>query len=126
MFLHTVTVVNISENNNVLTFSNCIVNDVFFYSTKIISQEGKGENYSNTYNCIFSNESLKKYLKSSEYSMEEDTFTLIKNKTIIVKGETNINDLEDLDKIDDWFYVKTISDNSDYGAEDLRNIEVTN
>lgn len=126
MFPHTVTVVNISENSNVLTFSNCIVNDVFFYSKKIISQEGKGENYSNTYNCIFSNKSLKKYLKSSEYFMEEDTFTLIKNKTIIVKGETNINDLEDLDKIDDWFYVKTISDNSDYGADDLRNIEVTN
>lgn len=126
MFPHTVTVVNISDNNNVLVFNNCIVNDVFFYSTKIISQEGKGENYSNIYNCIFSNESLKKYLKSSEYSMKEDTFTLIKNKTIIVKGETNINDLGDLDKIDDWFYVKTISDNSDYGAEDLRNIEVTN
>lgn len=126
MFPHTVTVVNISDNNNVLVFNNCIVNDVFFYSTKIISQEGKGENYSNIYNCIFSNESLKKYLKSSEYSMKEDTFTLIKNKTIIVKGETNINNLGDLDKIDDWFYVKTISDNSDYGSEDLRNIEVTN
>lgn len=126
MFPHTVTVVNISDNNNVLVFNNCIVNNVFFYSTKIISQEGKGENYSNTYNCIFSNESLKKYLKSTEYSMKKDTFTLIKNKTIIVKGETNINNLGDLDKIDDWFYVKTISDNSDYGSEDLRNIEVTN
>ena len=126
MFPHTVTVVNISDNNNVLVFNNCIVNNVFFYSTKIISQEGKGENYSNTYNCIFSNESLKKYLKSTEYSMKKDTFTLIKNKTIIVKGETNINNLGDLDKIDDWFYVKTISNNSDYGSEDLRNIEVTN
>ena len=59
MFPHTITVVNIYDDKDVLIFNNCIVSDVFFYDKKIISQESKGENYSNTYNCVFSNESLK-------------------------------------------------------------------
>lgn len=126
MFPHTITVVNIYDDKGVLIFNNCIVSDVFFYDKKIISQENKGENYSNTYNCVFSNESLKKYKKPKEYKAENDTFTLVENQTIIIKGIEEINSLTDLENIDKWFYVKTISDDSDYGELSLRNIEVTN
>ena len=126
MFPHTITVVNIYDDNGVLIFNNCIVSDVFFYDKKIISQESKGENYSNTYNCVFSNESLKKYKKPKEYKAENDTFTLVENQTIIIKGIEEINSLTDLENIDKWFYVKTISDDSDYSELSLRNIEVTN
>lgn len=126
MFPHTITIVNIRDNKDKMTFNNCIVNDVFFYNTKIISQENKGENYSNTYNCVFSNKSLKKYKSPKEYKAENDTFTLVENQTIVIKGIKKINSLTDLENIDKWFYVKTISDNSDYGELSLRNIEVTN
>lgn len=126
MFPHTVTVINCISNNNTVSINQCSVNDVFFYSEKIISQENKGENYSNTYNCIFSNIALKKYLKPSEYDDSSDKFTLIENKTIIIKGDVDISNLDELKELNDWFYVKTISDDSDYGEEELRNIEVTN
>lgn len=126
MFPHTVTVFNCSNDNNDLIINECIVNDVFFYSEKIISQESKGEKYSNTYNCIFSNTALKKYLIPKKYNNSSDKFTLIENKTIIAKGDISIKKLDDLNDLDNWFYVKTIIDDSDYGTEELRNIEVTN
>lgn len=126
MFPHTVTVLNCVESNNTISINQCVVSDVFFYSEKIIAKESKGENYSNTYSCIFSNIALKKYLKPNEYDDSSDKFTLIENKTIIIKGETDISNLDELKELNDWFYVKTISDDSDYGEEDLRNIEVTN
>lgn len=126
MFPHTVTVLNCVESNNTVSINQCVVSDVFFYSEKIIAKESKGENYSNTYSCIFSNIALKKYLKPSEYDDSSDTFTLLENKTIIIKGEADISNLDELKELNDWFYVKTISDDSDYGEEDLRNIEVTN
>lgn len=126
MFPHTVTVLNFVDRNDSLIINNCVVKDTFFYNKKIISQESKGENYSNTYNCIFSAAALEKYLKPIEYNNSSSKFTLKENKTIIVKGDVHISKLEDLDNFDNWFYVKTISDNSDYGDEELRNIEVTN
>lgn len=126
MFPHTVTVLNCVESNNTISINQCVVSDVFFYSEKIIAKESKGENYSNTYSCIFSNIALKKYLKPNEYDDSSDNFTLIENKTIIIKGDVDISNLDELKELNDWFYVKTISDDSDYGEEDLRNIEVTN
>lgn len=126
MFPHTITVMNINTSTNPCTINNCIVDDVFFYNKKIISQENKGENYSNTYNCVFSNKALEKYLTPKEYNNTSNKFTLIENKTVIIKGNVSISNLDDLNELDNWFYVKTISDNSDYGEEDLRNIEVTN
>lgn len=126
MFPHTVTVINVDNSNNTLLINKCIVEGVFFYNKKIISQENKGENYSNTYNCIFSNIALQKYLPKKQYEGQIDKFTLIENKTIIVKGDVTIDKLDDLKSFDNYFYVKTISDNSDYGDESLRNIEVTN
>lgn len=126
MFPHTVTVLNVDTSRNPNIINNCVVGDVFFYNKKIISQENKGENYSNTYNCIFSNKALEKYLTPKEYSNTSKKFTLIENKTIIIKGEVSISSLDNLNELDNWFYVKTKSDNSDYGEEELRNIEVTN
>lgn len=126
MFPHTITVLNVDTSAKPCIINNCVVEDVFFYNKKIIVQENKNENYSNTYNCVFSNESLKKYLKPKEYNNTPDKFTLIENKTIIIKGKVSISKLDDLNQLDNYFYVKTISDNSDYGDNDLRNIEVTN
>lgn len=126
MFPHTVSVFNIDNSTNTLTINKCVVDDTFFYNKKIISQENKGENYSNTYNCIFSNIALKKYLSPKLYNNSKDKFTLVENKTIIAKGDVTITNIDDLKNIDNWFYVKTISDNSDFGDESLRNIEVTN
>lgn len=126
MFPHTITVLNVDTSVKPCIINNCVVEDVFFYNKKIIVQENKSENYSNTYNCVFSNESLKKYLKPKEYNNTPDKFTLIENETIIIKGKVSISKLDDLNQLDNYFYVKTISDNSDYGDNDLRNIEVTN
>lgn len=126
MFPHTVTVINVDTSKNPCIINKCIVNDVFFYNKKIISQESKGENYSNTYNCVFSNRALEKYLAPNEYVNTSDKFTLIENKTVIIKGNVSITSLDDLDGLDNWFYVKTKADNSDYGEEELKNIEVTN
>ena len=126
MFPHTVTVINIDTSTNPHAINKCIVDDVFFYNKKIISQENKGENYSNTYNCVFSNKALEKYLEPKQYINTSNKFTLIENKTIIIKGIASISSLDDLNKLDNWFYVKTKLDNSDYGEDELRNIEVTN
>lgn len=126
MFPHTVTVINVDNSNNTLLINKCVVEGVFFYNKKIISQENKGENYSNTYNCIFSNIALQKYLPKKQYEGQNDKFTIIENKTIIVKGDVTIDKLDDIKSFDNYFYVKTISDNSDYGDDSLKNIEVTN
>lgn len=129
MFPHTITVFNVDDSTDTLVINKCTVTDVFFYKEKIISQENKGEKYSNTYNCIFSDIALKKYLSLEAYTLLEDKtdkFTLVENKTIITKGDITIESLKDLEKLEDWFYIKTKSDHLDYGDESLRNIEVTN
>ena len=125
MFPHVVTVINSAKIKDKLTLKSCTVEDVFFYNQKIIAQENSGEKYSNTYHCIFSEASIEKYLKPKVYNLQDEHFTLEENKTIIIKGIVDISNLDDLENVDNWFYVKTISDNSDYG-EELKNIEVTN
>lgn len=126
MFPHTISVFNCITSENSVTINKCIVKDTFFYFKKVVSQENKGEVYSNVYNCVFFNQSLEKYLNPKEYNGQTDKFTLIENETIIAKGDVNISSLDELNNLNNWFYVKTISDDSDYGEEDLRNIEVTN
>lgn len=120
MFPHTITIFNIVNGR----YFREVVSDVFYISEKIVSQDGNGEKYTNTHRVIFSKESLNKYVDKSDFEVNTDTFTL-KINDIIVKGEIDeikdINDLKDYD----CFRIKTISDNSDYGNEYLRNIEVT-
>lgn len=120
MFPHTVTIFNIVDGQ----YIRRVVSDAFYISEKIISQEGNGEKYSNVHRVIFSNEALKNYVNTTDFKVDLEKFTLRTND-IIVKGEISpITDIKDL-KSCDYFRIKTISDNSDFGSEDLRNIEVT-
>lgn len=120
MFPHTITIFNIVNGQ----YIRRVVKDVFYISEKIISQEGNGEKYSNVHRVIFSNTSLEKYVAISDFKADSETYTL-KVNDIIVKGEINpINDIKELND-HDYFRIKTISDNSDFGSEYLRNIEVT-
>ncbi len=122
MFPHAITVVNIIDGN----WHKEIVEDVFYYSDKIVSLDGKAEKYIDTHVCIFSNQSLKKYRDINEYKTDFKGFTLQTND-LIVKGKiTDINDIRSLQKSGlDYFSIKTISKNNDYGSIELRNIEVT-
>lgn len=120
MFPHTITIFNIVDGQ----YIRKVVSDVFYVSEKIISQEGNGEKYTNTHRVIFSKDSLSKYIEKSQYIPNMDVFTL-KTNDIIVKGIIGqITDIKELNDYD-YFRIKTISDNSDYGSSFLRNIEVT-
>ena len=122
MFPHTVTVVNIVDGN----WHKEIVEEVFYYSDKIVSLDGKAEKYVDTHTCIFSNQSLKEYRNISDYKDNFKGFTLQTND-LIVKGKiSDINDIRSLQKSGlDYFSIKTISKNNDFGSVELRNIEVT-
>ncbi len=122
MFPHAITVVNIIDGN----WHKEIVEDVFYYSDKIVSLDGKAEKYIDTHVCIFSNQSLKKYRDINEYKTDFKGFTLQTNDLIIKGKMTDINDIRSLQKSGlDYFSIKTISKNNDYGSIELRNIEVT-
>lgn len=129
MFPHTITIFNVIKNTNKITYQRKIVNDVFYYTEKIISEEGKGEKYSSAYHVIFSSDSLNSYLKSKEYKIAEDKenhFTLQANDIVVLGEFKEINDLSDIQRSDvEYFLIKTISDNQ-YGEDFLQNIEVTN
>lgn len=122
MFPHAITIVNIIDGN----WHKEIVEDVFYYSDKIVNLDDKAEKYIDTHTCIFSNQSLKKYRDINEYKTDFKGFTLQTND-LIVKGKiTDINDIRSLQKSGlDYFSIKTISKNNDYGSIELRNIEVT-
>lgn len=122
MFPHTITIFNIVDGK----YKRSVVKDTFYISEKIISQDGNGEKYSNTHRVIFSKDSLKDYVKKSYFKSDMEAFTLSIND-IVVKGEINdISSQNDLkNKGYDYFLIKTISDNSDYGICNIQNIEVT-
>lgn len=120
MFPHTVTVINISNDDKLICKK---VENAFYISEKIISQEGNGEKYTNTHRCIFSKKAIEPICKERENPY---TFSISIND-IVVKGIVNVENMQQLKELNvDFFKVKTISDNSDYGIiEDLKNIEVT-
>ena len=122
MFPHTITIINIVNGE----YHKKVVNNVFYVSEKILSQDGNGEKYTNTHRCIFSQESLKDYQKIVDFKTDTEHFTINVND-FIVKGE--IDDVSSQNELKnkgyDYFLIKTISDNSDYGSINLRNIEVT-
>lgn len=122
MFPHKITIFNIVNG----TYYRNVISDVFFISEIIISQEGNGEKYQNAHRVIFSNESLAKYVKKCDFKPPMEAFTLKVNDLIVKDEFEDIDDISDVQKAGcDYFLIKTISDNSDYGNEDLRNIEVT-
>ncbi len=123
MFPHTVTVIN-QYNNEI---KKCVVEDVFYHVDKIIAPEGRGENFTNTHQVVFSENALKKYRKESEYNGEVNTFTL-KENDVIIKGiyDGEISTFSELENIEsEHFSIKGIHDN-DYALNSyLTNIEVT-
>ena len=129
MFPHTITIFNVTKENGNVKYSRKLVSNVFYYKEKIISEEGKGDKYSNLYHVIFSNESLKDYLENSQYSKlekKDNNYTLKQNDIIVLNECEDISDLLDLQQSDkEYFLIRKISDNR-YGSEDLQNIEVTN
>lgn len=129
MFPHTITLFNVIKSGGKVIYQKTLIKDVFYYTSKIISEEGKGEKYSSTYHVIFSYEALCKYLKEKEFKVSEnkkDYFTLQVNDIIVLGEIEGINDLSDIQRSDaEYFLIKTISDNQ-YGGTILQNIEVTN
>ena len=128
MFPHTITIFNITKNDGV-TYNRKVVSDVFYYKEKSVSDEQHGDKPNYQYHVILSSEALKSYLNNEEYQSLDDktnNFTL-KINDIIVLGECeDITDLIDLQKSNkEYFLIRTIND-SQYGSDDLQNIEVTN
>jgi len=115
MFPHTVTVFNVVRENKEIKYHRKVVNNVFYRTQKIISQEGKGDKYTTVYDVIFSNVAIVSYLDYKDYILLEDkskNFTL-KENDIVVYGECEqISDLSDLQKsYKDYFLIRSISDN---------------
>lgn len=120
MFPHTVTLINISNDNKLICRK---IENTFYVSEKIVSQEGNGEKYTNTHRCIFSKKAIQTKFKEGD---NISTFS-VSIDDIVVKGIVEVENMKQLKELDvDFFMVKTISDNSDYGLiEELQNIEVT-
>lgn len=129
MFPHTITLFNVIKSNGKTTYQRTPIKDVFYYTSKIVSGEGKGEKRSSAYHVIFSHEALNKYLKEKEFKAiqgKENYFTLQVNDIIVLDEFDEINDLSDIQHSNaEYFLIKTISDNQ-YGEDILQNIEVTN
>lgn len=104
MFPHTITLFRLVNDK----YTRKVIENVFYLSEKIISQEGNGEKYASTHRCIF------------------PFICDIEKNDIIVKGEVkSIDNIKDLQKNKyDYFLVKTIAKN-DYGTPNLQNVEVT-
>ncbi len=130
MFPHTITIFNLTKDNeNNIIYNRKIVHDVFYHVQKIISQESNGEKYTYAYDVVFSEKAIKTYLELDNYEKLEDksnNFTLKENDIIVLNEFEEISDLSDIQKTNaQYFLIKTISDNR-YGDEELQNIEVTN
>ncbi len=126
MFEDTVTVFNAIKDKDKVTYHRQVVNNVFYHKDKIISQEGRGDKYTNAYNVIFSNISLEKWKSKQDFNNSNDTYTLRENDIIVLNEYKEISDLKELQQSSaDWFMIKTVSENL-YGDLELHNIEVTN
>lgn len=126
MFEDTVTVFNVIKEKDKVTYHRQFVNNVFYHKEKIISQEGKGDKYTNAYDVIFSNISLEKWKSKQDFDNSDDTYTLRENDIIVLNEYKEISDLKELQQSSvDWFMIKTVSENL-YGDLVLHNIEVTN
>nr|DAV26486.1 MAG TPA: hypothetical protein [Caudoviricetes sp.] len=126
MFEDTVTVFNVIKEKDKVTYHRQFVNNVFYHKEKIISQEGKGDKYTNAYDVIFSNIALEKWKSKQDFDNSDDTYTLRENDIIVLNEYKEISDLKELQQSSvDWFMIKTVSENL-YGDLVLHNIEVTN
>lgn len=126
MFEDTVTVFNVIKDKDKVTYHRQFVNNVFYHKEKIISQEGKGDKYTNAYDVIFSNIALEKWKSKQDFDNSDDTYTLRENDIIVLNEYKEISDLKELQQSSvDWFMIKTVSENL-YGDLVLHNIEVTN
>lgn len=126
MFEDIVTVFNVIKDKDKVTYHRQVVNNVFYHKEKIISQEGKGDKYTNAYDVIFSNIALEKWKSKQDFNNSDDTYTLRENDIIVLNEYKEISDLKELQQSSvDWFMIKTVSENL-YGDLELHNIEVTN
>ena len=126
MFLNTITLFNVMQNNDNTTYHRSVISNVFYYVNRIISNEGNGEKYTTAYHVIFSEESLENYVSKKEFDGTENTFTLRENDIIVLGEYETIEDLKELQQSKaDFFLIKTIGENL-YGDNNLQNIEVTN
>lgn len=126
MFEDTVTVFNVIKDKDKVTYHRQVVNNVFYHKDKIISQEGRGDKYTNAYDVIFSNIALEKWKSKQDFDNSDDTYTLRENDIIVLNEYKEISDLKELQQSSvDWFMIKTVSENL-YGDLVLHNIEVTN
>jgi len=126
MFEDTVTVFNVIKEKDKVTYHRQFINNVFYHKEKIISQEGKGDKYTNAYDVIFSNIALEKWKSKQDFDNSDDTYTLRENDIIVLNEYKEISDLKELQQSSvDWFMIKTVSENL-YGDLVLHNIEVTN
>lgn len=126
MFEDTVTVFNAIKDKDKVTYHRQVVNNVFYHKDKIISQEGRGDKYTNAYDVIFSNIALEKWKSKQDFNNSNDTYTLRENDIIVLNEYKEISDLKELQQSSaDWFMIKTVSENL-YGDLELHNIEVTN
>lgn len=126
MFEDTVTIFNVIKDKDKVTYHRQVVNNAFYHKEKIISQEGKGDKYTNAYDVIFSNIALEKWKSKQDFDNSDDTYTLRENDIIVLNEYKEISDLKELQQSSvDWFMIKTVSENL-YGDLELHNIEVTN
>lgn len=126
MFENTVTVFNVVKDKDKVIYHRQVVNNVFYHKEKMISQEGKGDKYTNAYDVIFSNIALVKWKSKQDFDNSDDTYTLRENDIVVLNEYKKISDLKELQQSSvEWFMIKTVSENL-YGDLELHNIEVTN
>ena len=92
MFEDTVTVFNVIKEKDKVTYHRQFVNNVFYHKEKIISQEGKGDKYTNAYDVIFSNIALEKWKSKQDFDNSDDTYTLRENDIIVLNEYKEISD----------------------------------
>lgn len=125
MFPHIVTIYNIVESVDGVSYHKCVVSDVFHYETQEIIKEEHGEKINSIYNVIFSEKSLAKYIDKILIDSTPDVFSLNYNDIVVYGEFGEIEDISDIQKAGvDYFLIKSKQDNR-YGSNNLKNILVS-
>ena len=106
MFPHIVTIYNIVESNDSVSYHKCVVSDVFHYETQEIIKEEHGEKINSIYNVIFSEKSLTKYVDKILIDSTPDVFSLNYNDIVVYGEFGEIEDIFDIQKAGvDYFLI---------------------
>lgn len=128
MFPHKVTLFNVYKIDEKVYYHRTLLDNVFFYKSNQVVDEGKGITNASQYHLIVPLGQLNNYVDRKVFHNsvdKQDIFTFVPNDIIVFGECESVNSIIELQKSSyDYFAIKVINDNR-YGSQNLQSIEVT-